>query len=230
MEKVTRSTLLKDKIFLIPEYQREYSWESENLIDFLQDIEQSNGQHIMGSILVVDATQENAEKRLDNIKFTEQDGLMIEETATATPIKVYEIIDGQQRITTLFICLVALMDTLKDKPFAKMIESEIYPEIMNQQGELKKIPALIQNIDYELTKDFFTKPTSGQRKSVKLMIEAYEFFSNKFSKKEPDPEKFLRQLNKCCVFWWQKLESDFQANVVFECQNNRGVPLTELDK
>lgn len=231
MEKVTRSTLIKDKIFLIPEYQREYSWELENLKDFLQDIEQSNGQHIMGSILVVDATKESAEKRLDDIQFTEQDGLMIEETATATPIKVYEVIDGQQRITTLFICLVALMDTLKDKPFAKMIESEIYPEIMNHQlKEFKKIPALIQNIDYKLTKDFFTKPTIGQRKSVKLMIEAYEFFRGKFLKKEPDPEKFLRQLNKCCVFWWQKLESDFQANIVFECQNNRGVPLTELDK
>lgn len=70
--------------FMVPDYQRGYSWENEQLEDFFQDLNNiKSNNHYMGWLT------------LKNIN---------------TPNNTYEIIDGQQRILTILILLKALIE------------------------------------------------------------------------------------------------------------------------
>ena len=80
--------LKESKKFLIPRYQRSYAWEKKNIMQLLEDVSKEEGYYI-GNIIV--NTLQNDEK---------------------------EIIDGQQRIISIFLILIALYhvtgkDTLK---------------------------------------------------------------------------------------------------------------------
>ncbi|RFM27142.1 DUF262 domain-containing protein [Deminuibacter soli] len=80
--------------FVIPAYQRKYSWTNTECKDLWQDIEESVNDrmnHFLGTL---------------SFKENKVIGL--------TTDTVYEIIDGQQRITTLFILLKVLIDKLDD--------------------------------------------------------------------------------------------------------------------
>jgi uncharacterized protein with ParB-like and HNH nuclease domain len=68
---------LKEFNFEVPLYQREYSWDLEQISDMFYDIENSTKEngHFLGSLLLYSKDQQN---------------------------KIKEIIDGQQRLTTLF--------------------------------------------------------------------------------------------------------------------------------
>ncbi|HDZ8894326.1 TPA: DUF262 domain-containing protein [Aeromonas dhakensis] len=76
-----------DNQYIVPIYQRDYSWEPNNWDDLWLDIENNRAnknKHYMGSIVLV--AREN---------------------------KQYEIIDGQQRLTTLTILILSIIDTIK---------------------------------------------------------------------------------------------------------------------
>lgn len=79
------------KQFVIPVYQRAYAWEKEQWTTFLNDLlEQLEGQnnYFYGNILL------EADKNIS---------------------QKFEVIDGQQRITTLSIFIRALLNVLKEK-------------------------------------------------------------------------------------------------------------------
>src|SRR3954463_13386773 len=85
--------------FIIPTYQRKYSWTDTERKALWQDIEESikdNMNHFVGTL-----------------SFKENKAIGL---STDT---VYEIIDGQQRITTLFILLKVLIDKLSDEEVKK---------------------------------------------------------------------------------------------------------------
>ena len=84
---------LKDYHFLVPDYQREYVWEVDDQVEqFLADIAnefdpgaKDPSSYFIGSIIIV----KNGSK--------------------------YDVIDGQQRLTTTVITMCALRDLLKDQ-------------------------------------------------------------------------------------------------------------------
>mgnify|MGYP003343636484 CR=1 FL=1 len=113
----TSSTMLgsffsgdSNTVLQIPHYQRGYSWESEHLDDFFQDlIEQSrlkNEQYFFGTITTID----------DKQKQENFDG------------NWYLLVDGQQRITTSIIFLTCLRDIFYEMNLRTMeeIEKEIF--------------------------------------------------------------------------------------------------------
>lgn len=61
------------------------------------------------------------------------------------------------------------------------------------------------------------------------MNKAFEFFYDGLSSADA-AEEFYIKLTTRVKFWFQDLVSAEQANIIFECQNNRGTPLTNLDK
>ncbi|MBN2823772.1 MAG: DUF262 domain-containing protein, partial [Campylobacterales bacterium] len=76
------------KTYRVPPYQRDYSWDEEKWDDLfldISDLEKSKYPHYMGAIVLQTANN-----------------------------KQYSIIDGQQRITTLSIFIVAVIKLLKD--------------------------------------------------------------------------------------------------------------------
>ena len=82
----------KDKVFLVPEFQRPYSWEIENADDFLYDLENCvqnpKKVHFFGTIFYNPSPDDE---------------------------RSYMIIDGQQRITTTMLMITAIARIIKDR-------------------------------------------------------------------------------------------------------------------
>jgi len=88
-------SFFKDKVFIVPNYQRNYAWDYDNWSDLWDDIEDGIANsipHYWGTITLKDT------------------GKLIK-PSPATSFMQYQIIDGQQRITTLYILLLALAES-----------------------------------------------------------------------------------------------------------------------
>lgn len=72
--------------FHVPKYQREYTWKKWQWEQLLNDIEDNDPGYFMGSIICVNDTQ----------------------TITAGDELIFEVVDGQQRLTTLSLLLAAI--------------------------------------------------------------------------------------------------------------------------
>jgi len=70
----------------VPRFQREYVWGKDNWSKLLDDINEDDPGHYMGSIICVQDTQE----------------------ASPTSELIYEVVDGQQRLSTLSLLLCAI--------------------------------------------------------------------------------------------------------------------------
>ena len=83
--------LYENKMFEIPVYQRPYSWDAENVTILLNDILNSFNER-------------------KTVKSYYTGNVIIRENDTKTDgnIKAYDIIDGQQRITTFTLILLCL--------------------------------------------------------------------------------------------------------------------------
>ena len=101
-EPIKISDILKDKTFTIPLYQREYYWNLEQVSDLYYDIVDSDDDgHFTGSLLLY-----QLDKRYK-----------------------MEIVDGQQRTTTIFLllfCILKILDGTKKAKAVGIIESLLF--------------------------------------------------------------------------------------------------------
>ncbi len=195
--------------FVIPTYQRKYSWTDTERKALWQDIEESikdNMNHFVGTL---------------SFKENKAVGLSTGE--------VYEIIDGQQRITTLFILLKVLIEKLTDKKtqqdqLSAFIGSEnnlkLHP--LGADGEfLNKLLFHFDDIDADKI----------NKRSQKFMYSAKKLFTAFANALTPnDIEQriiFIRDRIDVLVF---NVESQAQAVKMFSIINDRGLPLRILDK
>ena len=70
----------KNVRYVIPRYQRPYAWEDEEINQLIDDINDTTGDYYIGSLVVAKVKEEVKEE-------------------------VYEVVDGQQRLTTLYLLL-----------------------------------------------------------------------------------------------------------------------------
>jgi hypothetical protein len=92
-------TLFADRVFRIPHYQRFYSWQKRQRDDLFTDLEKlatgGADQHHFMATIVCHRTAETKD-------------------VGATQYRVYDIVDGQQRLTTLILLLKAIELALPD--------------------------------------------------------------------------------------------------------------------
>ena len=88
--------LIGHQIFDIPVYQRSYAWERKNLEDLWEDLYymDPSKKHYFGTMLLKDSGK-------------------TAQTALAT-LKRFDVIDGQQRLTTILILLREIISQLKE--------------------------------------------------------------------------------------------------------------------
>lgn len=195
--------------FIIPTYQRKYSWTDTERKDLWQDIEES--------------IRDNMNHFLGTLSFKENKAVGL------TTDTVYEIIDGQQRITTLFILLKVLIDKLQDKS----VRDGLLTAFIGSKNSLKLQPLgadgdFLNNLLFEF--DTIKKDEINKR-SQKFMYSALKLFSafaNPLSQKEIEQKIiFIRDRMDVLVF---NVESQAQAVKMFSIINDRGLPLRILDK
>ena len=210
--------------FLIPDYQRPYAWSEEECQTLWEDI-------FDFAIPEGDATKFNSEEEyyLGPIVTFKNDNNKL------------EVIDGQQRLTTLMLLLRAFhisfgeMRDENSKKIKELIESCIWKtdEFGNADKDLLKIDSEVAT---DNDKDEFlsilntgTAPSSMKSKYA----ENYRYFQNKideFLHSYPGYFSYLpaRILNNCILL---PIEADNQNTAlrIFSTLNDRGLPLSDAD-
>ena len=162
---------------------------------------------------------------INNINAVHYMGTIYTETITRRKITYEILIDGQQRLTTLAILIYELEKKKKqsDKIF-------------------KKIPLsyTTDNPNYEfLTNNIFAKKSNLEDVDLeniyqKNLLEAKKYFNEKLENlDDTELDNFLNNISKSLLFEIinvNKINNNINSQVIFEILNNRGKPLSILEK
>lgn len=194
------------RIFNIPKYQRAYAWETKQLRDFISDLDnQALGKdYFFGTIL---------------LQIGESEG----------PFKIINIVDGQQRLTTLTIFMRLLLDKLDSFGDDVSILRETYVQYRNEYK--LRVLEYDQHFfckcileDYEDTESLIETP------SQRRLLEAKNFFIKNLEKRTVENLREIQEkIEKAKVLTYSVL-NNAEATLIFETTNDRGKPLTSLEK
>lgn len=238
-------SLFKQKIFRIPDYQRGYAWQREQLKAFWEDLVNLSGNraHYTGVLTL---------KQIRGTAQNEKEYWLVEDHS----YEVYHVVDGQQRLTTFIIFLQALVDFLKHLPeFAGKPDTDIYVT------ESLNLSALQGNYLFKI------KPTGDQFRTYKFGYTednpSYEYLRFRILGEEGGGsieetfytlnlsnakfyfieqlrevyrqegleaiQHIYKKLTKRFLFNEYVIEDEFDVFVAFETMNNRGKKLSDLE-
>lgn len=194
-ELIRRSGDPKPELYLIPDYQRGYRWQAkeqvfallEDLKDFIEKSKQYSDIYCLQPVVV---TSRRDEER-----------------------QVWEVIDGQQRLTTLYLLLHALQsDECYSIRFEAREESNSFLEDLVQQGTKS-----------DKTPDYY------------FMSEAYSFIQQWLAKKQIElpgfKDKFRNRLKEQVKVIWYEVEasSEREKIEIFNRLNIGKIPLDDAE-
>jgi uncharacterized protein with ParB-like and HNH nuclease domain len=214
---VTLELVMGENLFEVPLYQREFSWDLEQVSDLFYDLESStnNEGHFLGSLLL----------------FSKDDGKK-------------EIIDGQQRLTTIFLILHAIKKEIEKTEYSKAkekINDILYqrsksllvtdtneePRLTTGKRDKRLFRAIMKGEELESYKD-------GRIKSHKLLLNFYQtFLALKIKKIKNDRgvEGVIELANKVlsAKFIVMTAEKKTDKILLFKTLNARGIELSQSD-
>ncbi|KAA6506903.1 DUF262 domain-containing protein [Helicobacter pylori] len=191
--------------FVIPIYQRVYSWEKEQCEQLWDDIIKIGGNdkmngHFIGSILYV----------LDG----------------NTPSSPLLIIDGQQRLTTITLLLIALRNHSSDEAKRKKMESYL---INSDKDGDKKFRLILSESDKDTLLFLIDKnKRKPSEPSVKIM-ENFKLFEEWIRKNTDKLETIFKGLDKLMIVWIALKKGKDDPQLIFESMNSKGIELTQAD-
>jgi len=223
----TAQQIFSDKLLRVPDYQRGYAWEKTQWNDLIEDLEllQNNQEHYTGTLVL----------RFVDDNITDED---------AKKLKVYEIVDGQQRMTTIVILMHSISKALSSfQNRAKLSDGirknfVIFRDIYGQDKArltlnrechdyfMKKIVSLISDVQGPLIK------------SHERLEEALKYFDNYLDTKRHEFESHFDEwlialhlkITNSMKFTVYEVPDTSEVGVIFEVMNNRGKPLSEMEK
>ncbi|GAA7224363.1 hypothetical protein HpBGD77_06960 [Helicobacter pylori] len=204
----------QEKQFVIPIYQRMYSWEKEQCKQLWDDIIKTGGNdqiegHFIGSIVFVH----------DGIYTTSHNELLI--------------IDGQQRLTTITLLFIALRDHLNDEDeflekFSRQKIQNRYLINSDEKGD-KKFKLILSEPDRDtllsLIDENKRKPSEP---SLKIM-ENFKLFEEWIRKNTDKLETIFKGLDKLMVVEISLERGKDNPQLIFESMNSTGKDLTQTD-
>ncbi len=191
--------------FVIPIYQRLYSWKKEQCEQLWDDIIKIGGNdkmngHFIGSILYV-----------------------LDDNTHSSPLL---IIDGQQRLTTITLLFIALRDRSSDEKMRKKMESYLINS--NKDGD-KKFRLILSESDKDTLLSLIDKnKRKPSEPSVKIM-ENFELFEKWISENTDKLETIFKGLEKLMIVWIALKKEKDDPQLIFESMNSKGVELTQTD-
>ena len=216
------------KVYTIPRYQREYTWGQRDWANLYDDVFDNDPGYFLGSIIVIQG-----------------------EIDPKTNIVDFEVIDGQQRLTTISLLLTALYARINERPDAideDMQLDDVRPlrnrlVLKSNKGMTRVVPQ-VQNHnqdDYRwILKEHAGLAVVMQRPKyhgVRKMSKAFEYFYDRLGGEISgmgDDEAVRTLLDKsrllCSAVLVQiNVDSHADAYTLFASLNNRGVPLSAVD-
>ena len=230
-EKTVAQLFSKEFWFNIPNYQRPYVWGEDNINELLDDItyafeNNSEDKYFLGSLVL--------QKKGNN---------------------EYDILDGQQRLTTLSLLLATIRDSIKDEELIEPLYATLFQKADRTENIASKNRFTFQirgdvqtffntyivakkgilNIDKALEDEKFKNNISviNMIKVVKVIKEYLnkQFEENLLVENTVDLpiDKFIRFIKNNLIFAYVSSDTREQAFRLFTILNNRGIPLTTAD-
>ncbi|GAA1699025.1 hypothetical protein MMUR_26460 [Mycolicibacterium murale] len=211
-------------VYEIPKYQREYAWTRQQWDELFEDLleeDDSASGHFLGTIICINRT------------------------SNATKENVLELVDGQQRLTTLSILMAAIyafltkhIDQLDEDQ--RIDTSNLRRQLILKDPIRSRVRPQIQNNN---NADYLNVLKSAgieiKAPAVKFLgnrriMKAYNHFSGLIEqhsgpKASVVPVLDLLERVKRAILVKLEVESTSDAFTLFESLNNRGIPLTPID-
>lgn len=226
----TMQELFNHNIFKVPDYQRGYSWENRHREDLLEDLELIRDKtHYTGTIVLKEQSK--------------REGL-------GKVFQKYDVVDGQQRFTSLIILLNIIAHEINELKIENT--TEIADSVFKTYIKEKSIdgPSIYKLELDEDNNSYFRDAVIEDKKGIEQTIESHKrldnakrqfknYLNNKRYGNIPplsDEEYFkflnnlLNKISQSLVFTLYEVEDDAEVGVIFEVMNDRGKPLSELEK
>lgn len=199
-----------DKRFVIPVYQRNYDWKTENCKRLFDDLKKvalrQRKTHFFGSIVSV----------------YNPDGQFNE----------FQVIDGQQRLTTISLLLLAMYNlmqkgivTAENKKLADMIyKTYLIDEWQDEDSRLKLKP--VKNDRLAFNKLFGSETDYIQESNL---TSNYRYFYDRIQNNEVSVDTLYDAIRSLEIISIQ-LNQDDNPQLIFESLNSTGLALSEGDK
>lgn len=240
-------SLFKEKIFRIPDYQRGYAWQREQLKDFWEDLINlpDNRSHYTG-VLTLNQIPSS------EISATDKEYWLVEDHS----YQLYHIVDGQQRLATFIIFLQAFMDFIKT--------------LAENEGKSDADIYVSESLNLATLKDrylFKIKPTGDQFRTYKFgytadnpsykylrfrilgeegggaieetfytlnLSNAKTYFAKQIRELHQEEgleglQQVYKKITKRFLFNEYVIKDEFDVFVAFETMNNRGKKLSDLE-
>ena len=235
-DKTVRDLLGSKRQFVIPRFQREYSWDKKNYQEFLEDM--------LGNLIIKDGRISSSQYFLGTMLF-------IGNFAEGTEHEI-QVVDGQQRLTTITILFSAMSDiflTLGEQTLSR----QLFAYIMTEDDDGNEVRILKSKTSYpffsyfiqDKEKKMSPDATTEEEHCIK---ETYEYFRAQLTEaklksmlKRKHGSEIVEALSEIDVLKAlrdQVLNSTFisisttdreQANKIFEILNAKGKRLAYID-
>ncbi|GAA8159207.1 DUF262 and DUF1524 domain-containing protein [Helicobacter pylori] len=204
----------QEKQFVIPIYQRVYSWEKEQCKQLWDDIIKTGGNdqiegHFIGSIVFVH----------DGIYTTNHNELLI--------------IDGQQRLTTITLLFIALRNYLNDED--EFLEKFSCQKIQNrylinsdEKGD-KKFRLILSESDKDTLLFLIDRNKRKPSEPSLKIMENFKLFEEWIRKNTDKLETIFKGLNKLMMVEISLERGKDNPQLIFESMNSKGMELAQTD-
>lgn len=207
--------------YKIPDYQRNYSWTEDNVNELITDINREDQGYYMGNILVINNKD------------------------------IYEVVDGQQRLTSLVLIFIAILNRLNELSEKDLDESQkekfyslktdikrklLFEETRKVKLELLDDDAILINsilekvINTKATTEIDTNSSTGPD-GRRLMVKRYNYIIEWLREECINFNslmKFYDKVNQLEIL--QIIVDDLvDAFSIFSSLNAKGLPLSLLD-
>ncbi|MBO5834691.1 MAG: DUF262 domain-containing protein [Bacteroidales bacterium] len=214
------SIISNNRRFVVPKFQRDYSWDTEQWDDLWQDIEtmvNDHDEHYMGYLVL--QTKDN---------------------------KCYNIIDGQQRFTTVLLLVYAAIKCIETLIQQGVDEEENLRRVKNLKllymGKEDPVTLMYDNLltlnrnNNPYFSDYILKLSDLRTRNLttteKLMKRCFEYYEGRLAGKYNDGKayaSFIQNVADGLYFTQIVVSDEMNAFRVFETLNARGVQLSSAD-
>jgi len=194
--------------YTIPDYQRPYSWTTDEAMQLYEDIceaiELKTQEYFIGSVILIKKPNENT----------------------------YEVVDGQQRITTISLMLSAIIKCLTDESQKAYVKKYLmqYNPMTGEAGECRLKVRNSDEIFYRSVINWQEDAKTDLSDSQERMLENRNAFYDRFNElSQQEIIHFEQYLENKVLLVWVYTESFPSAFRLFNVLNARGMPLSNSD-
>lgn len=205
-----KDILHKANFLAVPFYQRPFSWDEEHFEDLIDDLlgADQNQDYFLGTAVL---------------------------HKTGDPSD-FDIVDGQQRFTSLMILLACLRDLIEDEKFSK----GLHEKIVQEENEVDSIPEKIRLTvkDHDIYQEIVVtvggtvdlSKVQGLSEPESRYVLAVETFYDRLKEQSQDELKaFAQFLSQKCIIVTLSTTSFEEAFRLFTIVNDRGKQLRRID-